>query len=51
LFTNEDSLGALNLYSPQPEGFDAETRGEGLAFAAQAAVAPRRASSICVPRW
>jgi hypothetical protein len=44
-------VGALNLYSPQPEGFDAETRGEGLAFAAQAAVAPRRASSICVPRW
>ena len=22
LFTNEDSLGALNLYSPQPEAFD-----------------------------
>jgi GAF domain-containing protein len=43
LFTNEDSLGALNLYSPQPQAFDAETRGEGLAFAAQAAVAPRSA--------
>lgn len=43
LFTNEDSLGALNLYSPQPRGFDAETRGEGLAFAAQAAVALRSA--------
>jgi AmiR/NasT family two-component response regulator len=36
-------VGALNLYSPQPEGFDAETRGEGLAFAAQAAVALRSA--------
>ena len=43
LFTNEDSLGALNLYSPQPQAFDAETRGEGLAFAAQAAVALRSA--------
>lgn len=43
LFTNADSLGALNLYSPQPRGFDAEIRGEGLAFAAQAAVALRSA--------
>ena len=43
LFTNEDSLGALNLYSPQPQAFDAETRGKGLAFAAQAAVALRSA--------
>ena len=43
MFTNEDSLGALNLYSPQPEAFDAGTRGEGLAFAAQAAVALRSA--------
>jgi transcriptional regulator with GAF, ATPase, and Fis domain len=43
LFTSEDSLGALSLYSPQPEGFDPETRGEGLAFAAQAAVALRSA--------
>jgi transcriptional regulator with GAF, ATPase, and Fis domain len=39
LFTNEDSLGALNLYAPQPEAFAAQTRGEGLALAAQAAVA------------
>jgi GAF domain-containing protein len=45
LFTNEDSLGALNLYSPQPRGFDLETRGEGLAFAAQAAVALRTAQN------
>ncbi len=41
LFTNEDSLGALNLYAAKPRGFDAESRGEGLAFAAQAAVALR----------
>jgi ANTAR domain len=43
LFTNKDSLGALNPYSPQRRSFDAETRGEGLAFAAQAAVALRSA--------
>ena len=43
MFTNEDSLGALNLYSPQLRGFDAKTRGEGLAFATQAAVALRSA--------
>ena len=45
LFTNADSLGALNLYAPWPEAFDAETRGEGLAFAAQAAVALRCAQT------
>jgi transcriptional regulator with GAF, ATPase, and Fis domain len=45
LFTNADSLGALNLYSPQLRSFDAETRGEGLAFAAQAAVALRSAQN------
>jgi GAF domain-containing protein len=41
LFTDEEhnSLGALNLYSPRPSAFDPETRGEGLAFAAQAAIA------------
>ncbi len=41
LFTDEqkNSLGALNLYSPTPQAFDGETRGEALAFAAQAAVA------------
>lgn len=41
LFTDKEqhSLGALNLYSPEPNAFDEETRGEGLAFAAQAAVA------------
>ena len=45
LFTNADSLGALNLYAPRPQAFDAETRGEGLAFAAQAAVALRCAQT------
>ena len=45
LFTNADSLGALNLYAPQPEAFAAQTRGEGLAFAAQAAVALRCAQT------
>src|SRR5919205_1299238 len=47
LFTDaeQNSLGALNLYSPQPAAFDEETRGEGLAFAAQAAVALRSAQT------
>ena len=47
LFTDaeQNSLGALNLYSPQPKAFDAETRGVGLAFAAQAAVALRSAQT------
>jgi GAF domain-containing protein len=41
LFTEQEqnSLGALNLYSPHVSAFDNETRGEGLVFAAQAAVA------------
>ncbi|SDM11056.1 GAF domain-containing protein [Geodermatophilus siccatus] len=47
LFTDAEqkSLGALNLYSPQPGAFDAETRAEALAFAAQAAVALRSAQT------
>lgn len=47
LFIDADqhSLGALNLYSPRPAAFDAETCGEGLAFAAQAAVALRSAQT------
>jgi ANTAR domain/GAF domain len=47
LFTDEEasSLGALNLYSPQRRAFDSETRGEGLAFAAHAAVALRSAQT------
>ena len=43
LFTDEDSLGALNLYSPQPRAFDEAARAEGFVFAAQAAVALRTA--------
>ncbi len=42
LFTdphNVVSLGALNLYSPQPRSFDADTRAEAVAFAAHAAIA------------
>jgi GAF domain-containing protein len=39
LFTAGDSLGALNLYSPHPHGFDEEDRAEGLMFAAHASVA------------
>ncbi len=42
LFTDPDaviSLGALNLYSPQPRVFDADTRAEAVAFAAHAAIA------------
>jgi GAF domain-containing protein len=47
LYTDEDqnSLGGLNLYSPLPGAFDAQTRGEALAFAAQAAVAVTRAQT------
>jgi GAF domain-containing protein len=47
LFTDEEqnSLGALNLYSPHPAAFDGGTRGEALAFAAQAAVALRSAQT------
>ncbi|HEX2301415.1 MAG TPA: GAF and ANTAR domain-containing protein [Pseudonocardiaceae bacterium] len=47
LFTDaeQNSLGALNLYSPEPNAFDDETRAEGLAFAAQAAVALRSAQT------
>jgi transcriptional regulator with GAF, ATPase, and Fis domain len=43
LFTDEDSLGALNLYSPRPQAFDEDARGKGLVFAAHAAVALRSA--------
>ena len=43
LFTDEDSLGAMNLYSPQPRAFDEDARAEGFVFAAQAAVALRGA--------
>ncbi len=42
LFTDPEgvvSLGALNLYSPQPRSFDSDTRAEAEAFAAHAAIA------------
>lgn len=47
LFTDPEqgSLGALNLYAAEPRAFDADTRGAALAFAAQAAVALRSAST------
>jgi transcriptional regulator with GAF, ATPase, and Fis domain len=45
LFTSGDSLGALNLYSPEAGGFDAEDRAEGLMFAAHAAVALKSAQT------
>jgi transcriptional regulator with GAF, ATPase, and Fis domain len=39
LFVDEGSLGALNLYSFEADGFDSNSREEGWVFAAQAAVA------------
>jgi GAF domain-containing protein len=39
LFTDDRSLGALNLYSGTVDGFDADDRVEGLALAAHVAVA------------
>ena len=38
---NAGSLGSLNLYSTRPHTFDTTTRVEGLALAAQAAIAAR----------
>jgi GAF domain-containing protein len=48
LFTDPEgvvSLGALNLYSPRPRSFDADTRGEAVAFAAHAAIALQNAQT------
>jgi GAF domain-containing protein len=45
LFTSGDSLGALNLYSPEVAGFNEEDRVEGLMFAAHAAVALKSAQT------
>jgi transcriptional regulator with GAF, ATPase, and Fis domain len=39
LFTHEDTLGALNLYSRDRDAFDAAAREEGLAIAAHIAIA------------
>lgn len=46
LFTNEDTVGALNLYSTTPDAFDAVDRDDGLAFAAHVAVAVAAAQKI-----
>jgi transcriptional regulator with GAF, ATPase, and Fis domain len=45
LFASGDSLGALNLYSPEVAGFNEEDRVEGLMFAAHAAVALKSAQT------
>ncbi len=48
LFTDPEgviSLGALNLYSPRPRSFDADTRAEAVAFAAHAAIALQNAQT------
>jgi serine phosphatase RsbU (regulator of sigma subunit)/putative methionine-R-sulfoxide reductase with GAF domain len=39
LFTEEDTLGALNLYSRAPSAFTATSRASGAVFAAHAAIA------------
>lgn len=46
LFTHEDTLGALNLYSHRRDGFDASDREDGLALAAHIAIAVTAAQSI-----
>ena len=48
LFTDPEnavSLGALNLYSPQPRSFDPDTRAEAVALAAHAAIALQSAQT------
>lgn len=39
LYVQGDTLGALNLYNPEPDGFDEESEQVGLLFASHAAVA------------
>ncbi|MGI3784107.1 MAG: ANTAR domain-containing protein, partial [Janthinobacterium lividum] len=39
LYVQGDTLGALNLYNPEPNGFDEESEQVGLLFASHAAVA------------
>jgi transcriptional regulator with GAF, ATPase, and Fis domain len=46
LFTHDDRLGALNLYSSRRDGFRAEDVDHGLALAAHIAVAVRSAQRI-----
>jgi GAF domain-containing protein len=46
LFTNEDTLGALNIYSPKADAFDEDSRDDILALASHAAVAVSSARQI-----
>jgi GAF domain-containing protein len=46
LFTNEDTLGALNIYSPKADAFDEDSREDILALASHAAVAVSSARQI-----
>lgn len=46
LFSNDDQLGALNIYAEQPHAFDAEDREVALFLAAHAAVAIAAAQEI-----
>jgi GAF domain-containing protein len=46
LFTHEDTLGALNLYSRVKDGFSEEDRQDGLALAAHIAIAVAAAQQI-----
>jgi GAF domain-containing protein len=46
LFTDQDTLGALNLYSRSKDGFDQADRDDGLALAAHIAVAVAGAVQI-----
>jgi GAF domain-containing protein len=46
LFTVQDTLGALNLYSTRTDGFTADDRTEGLALAAHIAIALAAAQRI-----
>ena len=46
LFTNEETRGALNFYSSQPDGFSPEDSENGLGLAAHAAIAVTAAFEI-----
>jgi GAF domain-containing protein len=46
LYVEQDNLGALNLYSRRPEGFDASEQAEALALAAHVAIALTAAREI-----
>lgn len=46
LFTTEDTLGALNMFSSVEDGFDETDRDEGLALAAHVAIAVAAAQEI-----